>query len=263
MKPLMAVLPALLLLGSAGLAQDRLPDGGVAMSGGAGVVKAWYGQPVTRYGHAVLGDAIEGGALLAVDAAGQTHRLALPHHLVFEDITPRLADLDGDGTSEIVTISSDLAAGAAVAVYGMAGGRLSERAATPPIGQPHRWLSIAAIADFTDDPGLEIAIVKTPHIGGVLEILSLAGNGLTRIRPALPGFSTHVIGSREVSLAHSQDIDGDGFAELALPSQNRLGVTVLGFMPVTKTVGSFVTGAPIIRPLGDVGAMLTPAGAGQ
>ncbi len=263
MKLLVTVLPALLMLGAAGLAQDRLPDGGVAMGGGAGVVKAWYGQPVTRYDHGVLGDGIEGGALLAVDAAGQTHRLELPNHLVFEDITPRLADLDGDGTSEIVTISSDLATGAAVAVYGLAGGQLTERAATLPIGQAHRWLSIAAIADFTAEPGLEIAIVKTPHIGGVLEILSLAHNELTRIRPRLSGFSTHFIGSRHVSLAHAQDIDGDGFAELALPSQNRLAVTVLGFMPATHAVGSFPTKGPVEHPLGDVAAMLPPARSGQ
>lgn len=250
------ILAVTLTLCSAGTAQERLPDGGVATAAGTGAVKAWYGQPTTRYVHGVLGDAIEGGALLVIDAAGLEHELELPDHLVFEDITPRLADLDGDRSNEIVTIRTDINAGAAVAVYGLVNGRLTERAASAPIGLPQRWLSIAAIADFTDAPGLEIAIVKTPHIGGVLEILSLTDDRLERLRPPVQGFSTHFIGSRDISLARAQDITGDGFAELALPWQDRLGVSVLGFMPATHMLGSFVPDAPIVRPLGDFSAVL-------
>ncbi|MGV8855477.1 MAG: hypothetical protein ACOH2L_12610 [Devosia sp.] len=247
---------ALLALTGAVAAQERLPDGAIATAGGSGAVQAWYAQPTTRYDHGILGDAIEAGALVVVDAQGQQYRLILPERQVFEDITPRLIDLDGDGRNEIVTIRTDLAAGAAVAVYQLAGGKVQERAATAPLGQPHRWLSIAAIANFTDDAGLEIAIVKTPHIGGVLEILSLQGHSLKSIRPPQPGFSTHFIGSRDLSLAHAQDVDGDNFAELALPTQDRRRVMVLGFAPTVHGVGSFAPGGAITRPLGDFAAAL-------
>lgn len=241
---------ALLALSSPVLAQERLPDGGVARASGDGPVQAWYGQPTTRYDHGILGDAIEGGSLVAVDATGRHYTLTLPERYVFEDLTPRLVDLDGDGSNEIVTIRTDVAAGAAVAVYELAAGQLVERAATAPIGLPHRWLSIAAIANFTADPGSEIAIVKTPHIGGVLEIVSLQGDRLKIVRPPQQGFSTHFIGSRELSLARAEDVDGDGFAELALPTQDRLQVVVLGFVPTTHVIGAFASNAPITQPIG-------------
>lgn len=257
MIPIRLAALALLALTGAAMAQDRLPDGGVATAPGNGPVQAWYGQPTARYDHGILGDAIEGGSLVAIDSAGVRHELVLPERYVFEDLTPRLVDLDGDGRNEIVTIRTDVTAGAAVAVYGLADGQLVERAATAPIGLPHRWLSIAAIADFTRDPGSEIAIVKTPHIGGVLEILSLHGRTLTIVGAPQSGVSTHFIGSHDLSLARAQDVDGDHFAELALPTQDRLQVVVLGFVPAAHVVGTFVPGGVINRPIGDFAAALT------
>ena len=264
MNALLPSLLALLCLTAAAQAQDRLPDGGVARASGAGPVQAFYGQPTRRYDHGILGDAIEAGSLVAVDAAGARYELVLPDRQVFEDLTPRLVDLDGDGRNEIVTIRTDLAAGAAVAIYGLAGGALVERASTPPIGQPHRWLSIAAIADFTDDRGLEIAVVRTPHIGGVLDMLSWQGGALTAVRPPAPGFSTHFIGSRDLSLAHAEDVDGDGLAELALPTQDRRLVVVLGFVPRTHVIASFAPEEPpVSRPIGSFAGVLGGSAPGQ
>ena len=236
-------------LTGAGSAAERLPDGGAATAGGAGPVEAWYEQPTTRYEHGILGDAIEGGALVVMDGRGTRYEARLPEQQVFEDITPRLVDLDGDGSSEVVTIRTDVAAGAAVAIYALGNGQLTERAATAPIGLPHRWLSIAAIADFTADRGLEIAIVKTPHIGGVLEILSLQGDAIKSVLPPQKGYSTHFIGSRDLSLARAGDVDGDGHAELALPTQDRTGIIVLSFVPQLRVLGSLALGRVLDRPL--------------
>lgn len=230
-------------------AADRLPDGGTARATGSGIVEAWYEQPTNRYDHGILGDAVEAGALVGIDGSGKRHELVLPERYVFEDITPRLADLDGDGASEIIAIRTDLGAGAAVAVYGLIDGELVERAATAPIGLTHRWLSIAAIADFSSEPGLEIAIVKTPHIGGRLELLSLQGPGLVALGAALTGVSTHFIGSRDLSLADSRDTDGDGYAELALPSQNRRQVIVVTFVPNTRVIHTLDTATQITTPI--------------
>jgi hypothetical protein len=165
---------------------DGIPHGGLAVAPGPGLVRAWYTQPTRRYGHGVLGDRIEGGALAALDAAGRLHATSLEPNFVFEDLTPRLADLDGDGSAEIVTIRSQIDAGAALAVYGLRDGRLAEVAATAPIGTPNRWLNVAGIADFTGDGRLDIALVKTPHIGGQLEVWTLRSGSLAQVASVEP-----------------------------------------------------------------------------
>lgn len=193
-----------------------IPDGAIATASGTGLVCAWYSEPTVRYPHGVLGDRVEAGALEAVDAAGRHHTVRLDQQSVFEDLTPRLADLDGNGAAEVVTIRSKRNAGAAVAVHGLRDGRLVEIAATLPIGSPNRWLNIAGIADLTGDGQLDIALVKTPHIGGRLEVWTLRDGSLARVGSA-DGFSNHVIGSTDLGLSAIADADGDGVVDLALP----------------------------------------------
>lgn len=71
-----------------GYAQERLPDGGVAVGAGLGPVAAWYGRPTMRYGHGVVGDALEGGSLVVTAPDGRHQEIVLPDRFVFEDITP-------------------------------------------------------------------------------------------------------------------------------------------------------------------------------
>ena len=97
-------------LPAAGPGQQPLPDGRIASRavGERGDIdQAWYAAPTTRYRHGVLGDRIEAGALVVISATGEARWLTLPSHEVFEDITPRLADLDRDGTTEVITILAD------------------------------------------------------------------------------------------------------------------------------------------------------------
>jgi hypothetical protein len=91
---------------------------------------------------------------------------------------------------------------------------------TPDLGQPNRWLNIAAIAPFGGGKTPEIAIVATPHIGGKLAFLKYENRRL-RVVAAQAGFSNHVIGSIELRLSAIADADGDGRIDLALPSQDR------------------------------------------
>lgn len=231
-----AALAAALLAGPVAPAAERLPDGGIAEAGGCCVLQAWYERPTGRYRHAVLGDAIEAGSLVVIDHDRRRHELVLPDTQVFEDITPRIADLDGDGRSEVVTIRADLAAGAAVAVYGMVDGRLVEVAATAPIGQPHRWLSIAAIADFLGDGTRSVAVVRTPHLAGVLELLALRDGRLVRVAGPAAGYSSHAIGSRVLSLAAA--VEGAGAAELAVPDITRRRVVLVRFLGGLRAVAA-------------------------
>jgi len=202
-------------------APDGIPGGFIATAAsGEGIQRAWYAEPTDRYPHGALGDGIEGGALVAEDRYGRGYLLRLGPAEVFEDLTPRVVDIDGDGSNEVVTIRSSVRAGAAVAVYGISGSRLIERGATEPIGRPNRWLNIAGIADFTGNGQLDIAIVKTPHTGGRLEILAWSRDEL-KVVDSAEGFSNHVFGSLDQGLSAVASVDGDRIPDLVLPSATR------------------------------------------
>ena len=226
-------------------APNGIPHGAVASSGGIGIVEAWYGDPTTRYDHGILGDRIEAGSLHAIDEIGRRYVLRLDRDHVFEDLTPRIANIDGDGLNDVAAIRSGLATGAAIAVYGIGEGGLVEIASIPDIGLTHRWLNIAGIADFTGDGALDIALVKTPHIGGRLEIWTMQGSAVGLVALA-DGFSNHVIGSTELGLSAVADIDGDGVVDVVVPSNSR---TVLRFVSAAdgslREIASVELGAPI------------------
>ncbi len=206
---------------------NALPDGRPALSGGE-IREVWLVAPTERYGHGVLGDGIEAGGLLAVMADGRRLSLMLAGDSVFEDLMPRLADLDGDGRDEIVVVRSYLDAGAALAVYEVAGDALRLRAETPPIGLSHRWLNPVGAGDFDADGETEFAFVETPHIGGILRIYALVGDVL-RQEGQLGGFSNHAMGSRNLGLAAVLDLDGDGADDLLLPDAGRRGLKAISF----------------------------------
>ena len=151
---------------------------------------------------------------------------------MFEDRWPRLADIDGDGQTEVITIrSSQAEEGAAVTVYGLdpSWTQLQQRATTPFIGRAHRWLNIAGVADFRGTGDLQIAYVEKPHIGGTLYLVALEGGRLNLIT-AMEGFSNHEIRARELRLSAIADTDGDGRPELALPSFNRRALRIVAVL---------------------------------
>ncbi|MEO1746161.1 MAG: hypothetical protein AAFR13_06480 [Pseudomonadota bacterium] len=191
-----------------------LPDGKIATADQGDIRRAWYGRPTDRYAHAVLGDAIEAGSLVVETTDGAAVELVLPDAQVFEDITPRIFDLDGNGENEVITIRASQTGGAAVLVYGLEDGALVERAASSENGQRNRWLNIAHIEDGA------LAFVRTPHIGGRLSVLRYNGPGaFQEINDLYVGVSNHLIGSRELDL--SEPFEAGAITGIALPSQNR------------------------------------------
>lgn len=219
--------PASIIAETRAPAPNGLPDGLVATGPErGGITRAWYERPTRRYAHAILGDDVEAGILVAELANGRRLKVILPQSEVFEDRYPRIADLDGDGSSEIVTIRSSLARGASVTIYGVNDATLDELASTGFIGTPNRWLNIAAIEPFGGSRAREIAFVKTPHIGGTLFFYRYSKGTLRQVA-AMRGFSNHVIGSREMRLAAVSDVDGDGRPELAVPSADRKSLRVV------------------------------------
>ncbi len=210
------------------LAPEGLPDGEVALQEDADIFAAWYTKPTKRYAHAILGDAIEAGELTVEIASGETLTYTLPDNQVFEDRTPRLHDLDGFGETEIITILSDVNKGGSIALFGVRKGKLELVAQTPYIGRSNRWLNIAGIEDFDGDGKTQIAAVWTPHIGGTLKYWTW-NKGKLQLSGEARGFSNHFIGSREQELSVVDDFNGDGVADLALPSADRKSVRIMAF----------------------------------
>ncbi|MEM9329837.1 MAG: hypothetical protein AAGA53_00840 [Pseudomonadota bacterium] len=208
------------------IAENGLPDGRVT-TGTGDIVEAWYTEPTTRYAHAVLGDGIEGGALKVRTNRGEVFTFRPPSTEVFEDIAPRLVDLDLDGRTEVITILSSQFEGASVAIFHLNGNAFIKIAQTPFIGTPNRWLNIAEIDNFGGNRRPDIAIVVTPHLAGVLQFYRFRNDRLVRIAGAA-GFSNHFIGSNELRLSAVADVNGNGIPDLVIPSLARNQLVVVG-----------------------------------
>ena len=221
--------------GRAEAPRGAIPD---ARRGVAGPITAHFGDPTEDYPHGVLGDAVEASTLVVSErlpvAPGpgakpvpiRTSRVPAGPGAVFEDLEPRLADLDGDGTPEILVVKSYLDRGSALAVIGRREAEWQILAETPPVGEPNRWLNPAVMADLDGDGRLEIALVRTPHRDGILQVWAFAGGRLELKREA-PGYSNHALGSTALALAAAVDIDGDGVPELAIPTLDRCALAIL------------------------------------
>jgi hypothetical protein len=169
-----------------------------------------------RYDHGVLGDAIEAGSVTLVETS-QTPRIATTIFVtapdVIENVAPIWADLNGDGTREIIVTVSNNTQGAREIVFSETGAQI---AAGSPIGRGYRWRHQLAVAPFVQDEKNELVEVLTPHIGGVVQFSRLAGNSLDTVA-SIPGYTSHRIGLRNLDMAVAGDFDADGNIELLLP----------------------------------------------
>jgi len=210
---------------------QALPDAVVTVGTGA-VRYAWLAFPTNRYDHAILGDGIEAAGVRVELATGQRLTFRLPDDSVFEDRYPRLVDLDGDGTDELILVRSYLDRGAALVILKVTSEGIKILTESDPIGLPHRWMNPVGSGDFDQDGNTELAVVVTPHIGGILTIYKRQGD---RLVPAyrMSGFSNHRIGSPILGQSAVVDLNGDGTPDLAVPE---VGFHALQLISLTNGV---------------------------
>lgn len=207
------------------LALDALPDARVLVDERERLLL--LAGASDRYAHGVLGDALEATRVVLVATQPElriAREIVLDAPQVVEGIAPLWADLDGDGTREIIVTVSDARQGAQVVVYDEAGYQV---ATGPAIGRGGRWRHQIAAGPFAPDGSVELVAVRTPHLGGIVEFYARRGADL-EIVAELPGYTSHVLGSRNLDMAVAADINGDRQAELLLPSQDRTQLAAIG-----------------------------------
>lgn len=174
--------------------------------------------PTDYYDHGVLGDDLEASSITLINTKpilSVEKRITLPAEQVIEGISPIWADINQDGEREIIVTQSGYAGGAQIVIYDQNGEQIGSG---NPIGQPYRWRHQLAVGPFGPAGEIELVDVLTPHIGGVIEYFQLAGEVLVKTA-SLPGYTSHVYGTRNLDMALGADLDNDGKAEILLPSQ--------------------------------------------
>jgi hypothetical protein len=220
---------------------DSLPDARI-LTDGAGKFLLLT-DPTSEYTHAVLGDGLEARSATIVNEEGEiTGRILAPADMVFEAIMPIWSDINQDGVREIIVTASNTEVGAQILVY-QPDGTLIAR--SQPIGTGYRWRNQAAVAPFGPNGELELVNVITPHLLGKVEFLQLNGDRLERVAE-ISGYTSHVIGTRNLDMILSGDLNGDGQAEVLLPTQGR---TALGIIKHTlsgaEAIAELLLDAPL------------------
>ncbi len=205
---------------------DKPLPGGKVARGNRQILAAWFSDPTQRYRHFALGAEYEPGSLVISTADHRAHKLALPADSVFEDREPRIVDIDG--TDMVLVVRSYLKTGAALALVGIVGLEAKVLIETPPIGAPFKWLNPIGPANFTGDGILQIALVRTPHINGQLQLWT-ARNGQLVQTFAIDDVCNHALGSPFLKLHAIADFNGDGVPALAVPSQDRRRIRFFSF----------------------------------
>ncbi|WP_391481565.1 FG-GAP repeat domain-containing protein [Nereida sp. NH-UV-3] len=211
-----------------------LAGGGAAQT----IQAARFTDPTTRYAHGVLGDAVEYGGLQITVLSSSCKRIIrsimLPVSHVFEDIAPRLWDVTGDGLPEVVVIETDVARGAALAIYGP-NGKLAE---TPHIGRTNRWLAPIGSADLDGDGIIEIAYIDRPHLAKELRVWSFV-NGDLRPLARASGLTNHRIGEDFISGALIQCNDIPTIITANADWSRRMGTVLQAGTLISRDLGPF------------------------
>lgn len=182
-------------------------------------------EPTDQYPHGVLGDEYEARSISFINLNPEfsSRRIEVQQPLVIEGRSAIWADVNEDGEDEVIVTASEAQQGARLLVFGEDGALLAE---STPIGQGFRWQHQIAVGPFGPQGEIELVSVRTPHIGGEVNYYRWEGDRLILVAN-IDGFSSHVIGSRNLDMALAGDFDGDGVPEVLVPDQAMLNLAGL------------------------------------
>ncbi len=195
-----------------------------------------------QYDHAILGDPFEAKAFEVLNrCTGERTRTTVASEDVIEGISALLADINGDGTNEVlVTISND-DVGSRMSAFTFDGTLVAE---SVPIGQGGRWQTQLAVAPTGPNGESEVVDIWKPHANGVAEFLQLKGNTLVRVAD-LAGFTNHVIRTQNLDKGLVADADADGRLDVVVLTLENTEVAVLSRLEdQVETVALVALGSP-------------------
>lgn len=178
---------------------------------------------------------------------GRLGTVALSASAVFEDLWPRIATLNG--IDRIAVVKSYLKHGSVLAIIDAEAMKII--AETPPIGHANAWLNPAGIADFDGDGTTDIAVVRQPHVVGVLELWSWQNEKLKKVAE-VADVSNHIIGSKALGMSWTADFDADGHPDLAVPSLDRRSLRLIAFVPNVRDIARVSLPARIVTNFGSL-----------
>lgn len=218
--------------------RDNLPGSRVAS---LGALSAEFEMQTRDHAHEGLGSTLN-ARVLAISERKPTPPSSVPKPVVqdfvripagegavFEDREPHLHVL-GDEAPVILVVRSYRDRGSALAVVAKRQGTWRQVAETAPDGEPFRWLN--PIATGEKGASRELALVRRPHLDGLLQIWRLDGDTLT-LRSEKAGYSNHVFGQAAQDLA-VWFLAKDGSARIAVPTLDRQALALLAVAPEVK-----------------------------
>lgn len=193
-------------------------------------------QPTDRYDHGVLGDDLEASAITLVETEPEVQilkEITIEEPDVIEGISPIWADINNDGSQDIIVTLSNNQNGARIVAFNEDGTMLAQ---SDPIGLGYRWRHQLAVAQFEANKPPLLVSIRTPHIGGVVEYFQYKGNGRLEIVKEFKGFSTHSIGSRNLDTALAADFNNDGVFEILIPDQSHTSLAIVSINEVSTAL---------------------------
>lgn len=203
----------------------------------------FYSEPTDMYRHDVLGDVLEAKSITLMETIPESRivsTIQASEEAVFEGVAPIWTDLNGDGQREILTTESDVVEGSRLVLFSEAGERLAEG---EPVGQGYAWRHQIATARLGPNGETEIVAVLTPHLGGIIEYYRWQGDRL-EIVAQVPGYSSHVISSRNLDMSVTGDFDNDNRIELLIPTWDRK--QLVGIRRTLEISDEVIRGAEIV-----------------